>query len=226
MRNNIEHVRASGLRNFALKLGGLTQSLSDAFIIPTSVDSPVVYFLNPNGANRVVRLPELDAAGDEKLLIISNTVVSDTTVLSVQDADSVPLVDIPFSGTALFVGQREWKWLLGLSTGADPTGLSEQLREVTAAGAQVVTATEPGLIINKAVASPTPVTLPTVASRLGKPVRIVDWRGTVDFANPLTVTPAGGQNIANNPTWEFSELRSGGVILFPNTALSGWTIGA
>lgn len=76
----------------------------------------------------------------------------------------------------------------------DITGLAGVLRVVTGPGVVVVSSSEGGVAINKAVGAATAVTLPAAASRAGLPVTVKDMKGDAN-ANNITVTPAGGETI-------------------------------
>lgn len=224
MRNNAESYRSTDARQFGMRLGAMTLLLTSDFVFQDVKDVPVTHLFDPNGATRNVYLPPLGIGRGERFIVIANTGTVGT--LTVRDGLGNFLVSLPMSAIGLFFGGHiSWCWAVTLNAVSDLTGFTSELRQVTTAGAQVVSITEPGLIINKAVASATPVTLPLSASRIGRPIRLVDWRGNVDITNPLTVSLSGGEKIHNLTTWEFSSL-VGGVILFPNTALGGYTIGA
>lgn len=220
MRTNLEQSRITAARNFASRFGAMSMNLNDVFVIPPmQIESPVVYNLAPLGGNKIVKLPALV---EERFIVIANV---GPNVLDVQDASGLLLVSIPNKAVGMFFGgSTEWRWLLGTTSvvGIDFTGITEQLRIVTAAGPQVVGSTEAGLVIAKAVASPTPVQLPAVATRTGKPVRLVDWGGNSE----ITITPAAGEKIMNLSSWVIGAAGGGGTMLFPVPGLSGWTVGA
>ena len=220
MRTNLEEAQAYRLRHFATRRPGMFATLAGNFDIPNNAHE--VYMLDPGLSNKTVRLPALT---EELSVLIGN--IGATNSLTIFNALNVSQTTLGPGDVAYFFSTlSRWVWFKGNMNFTDITGFSEELRQVTAAGAQVVSASEPGLVINKAVASPTPVTLPLAASRSGRPIRFVDWRGNVDIANPVTLTPSGADKINNLSSWEASSLSSGGLILFPNTVLGGYTVGA
>lgn len=220
MRTNLEHARVSAARNFAPRFSAATIILQAPYTIPPlGFEGPVVYNFDTNNATRIVTLPPL---AEERFIVIANI---GTFALTVQDSQGLVLITVFDDMVGLFFGgSTKWRWILGSQkqSSGDPSGMSEQMRVVTAAGAQSVSSTEPGIIVAKSVASITPVQLPTVLSRAGKPVRLVDWIGNSD----IQITPAAGEKIMNLTSWTITASGSGGTILFPNVALAGWTIGA
>jgi hypothetical protein len=220
MHTNHEEGRLYRMRNFASKRPGLAATLTGTFDIP--VNAHEIYMFDAGLGSRTIRLPALT---EEMSIVIGN--IGAVNSLNVYNSANVFQVTLGVGDVAYFFSTlSRWVWFKGNMNFNDPTGFSEELRQITAAGAQVVSATEPGLVINKAVASATPVTLPLASARVGRPIRFVDWRGNVDIANPVTLTPSGADKINNLATWEASNLSSGGLILFPNTALGGYTVGA
>lgn len=212
MRTNIEAALLQNVRIMASRIANARFVLTGPFVIPE--EGPIVWALDPNGTDKDVYLPPLVA---ERFHIVSNVGVAGD--LSIHDSGGIALVDVPVGASMLFVGTRlEWVWLGGASS----SWLVEEVVQITGAGAYVVT-TEAKLVVNKAVASPTPITLPSVATRAGVPLSIYDWRGNVDIDNPILITPAGGQTINNLAAWEVS---SGGITLYPSVALNGWLVGA
>lgn len=220
MRSNLEDNNAFRLRHFATKRPSIQSVLVGTFIIP--VNGPEIYMFDAGSATRNIILPSLV---EEFSVLIANIGASNT--LDVYNSLNVLQTTVrPSEVKYFFSSSQRWVWLRGSFTDDDDaTGMTDELRQVTAAGAQVITAIEAGLVINKAVASTTPVALPTTASRLGKPIRLVDWGGNVSAANPVTVTPDGAEKIMNQANWVFEGLSFGGVLLFPHTGLGGWTIG-
>lgn len=220
MRTNLEEANAFRLRQFATKRPGVAATLTGTFNIPNNAHE--IYMFDAGSGAKTIRLPPLT---EELSVVIGN--IGAANVLNVYDAANVLQVILGLGDVAYFFSTlSRWIWFKGNMNFSDPTGFSEELRQVTAAGAQVVSASEAGLIINKAIASPTAVTLPLAANRAGRPIRFVDWRGNVDITNPVTLTPSGADKINNLSSWEASNLSSGGLILFPNTALGGYTVGA
>lgn len=223
MRTNLEDVRSFRMRHFATKRPTIEYNLTGVtFDIPTN--GPELYMFDAGGGNKNVRLPVLS---EEFSVLIANIGVANS--ISVFDSLNVLQTSLIVGDVKYFFsGKTRWVWLPGnfLVSSSDLTGFSEELRQVTAAGAQVISATETGIVVNKAVASPTPVTVPLSSTRFGRPIRFADWRGNVDIANPLTITPTGAEKIQNLASWEASSLSGGGLILFPHATLGGYTVGA
>lgn len=221
MRANLEDNRTYRLRSFAPKRPSVTLVLTGLFIIPR--DGPELYMLDAGASAKSVRLPALS---EEFSVLIAN--IGATYGISVYDASGVLQATCNVGEVKYFFAcQSRWVWLNGnYIVNGDVTGMTDELRVVTAAGVQTVGTVESGLILNKALASATTINLPSVNVRLGKPVRIIDWAGNVDINNPVTLVPNGAEKINNAATWEASNLSSGGIVLYPNTALGGWTVGA
>ncbi len=74
--------------------------------------------------------------------------------------------------------------------GAIQTGKG-QLTVITAAGTVTVSATQPGVAVNKTVGAATTVQLPPAAARNGLPVVVKDMKGDAN-ANTITVLPDAG----------------------------------
>lgn len=71
----------------------------------------------------------------------------------------------------------------------------------------------------------TVLTLPAVASRAGKALRLVDWStGVVNHT--ITLTPAGGQTIMQQALWGLLSTpdQLAGINLYPSIDLNGWAI--
>lgn len=215
MRTNLEGSLLQNVRHMSSRFSVGEFTLTGPFVIPE--DGPVIWALDAGGVSRDVYLPELEL---ERFHVIANKGV--TGVLAIHDADAVSLIDIqPNAAVMFFAGTSEWSWL----SGSDLTGFTSDVTVVTAAGTVTVTHDDTKIIINKAVASPTPINLPTVAGRNGKPLLISDWAGNVDIANPVTITPDGAETINNLASWEASSLSSGGITLYPSVTLNGWVVG-
>lgn len=216
MRANVEQSQIFDSRFISTKVASVTMRMTGDLILTNKATGILVFDLN--GVDRSLYLPALS---EERQYTVAN--IGTTGSLTVRDSGGTLVVVLPPGYIYLFFATASrWIYLGSFAGTADPTGVTEALRVVTAAGAQTVSATEPGLVINKGVASATPITLPTVASRNGKPVRIVDFGGTTSIANPVTITPAGVEKIMNQTGWELSS--PGNLRLCPQPALSGWTL--
>jgi hypothetical protein len=179
----------------------------------------------PSAGNRNVKLPALR---EEFSLLIAHVGTSNN--INVFDASNVFQTALGINDVKQFYsGNSRWVWLSGnfapSGGGGESTGLLDELRVVTVAGTQVLGPTEPGILINKPAPSQTPVTLPLSTARAGRPIRFADWSNTTSSLFPLIATPSGTERIMNLPEWRFEGLGFGGVMLFPNTTLGGYTIG-
>jgi hypothetical protein len=67
--------------------------------------------------------------------------------------------------------------------------------------------------------------LPTVLSRAGKALQIVDW-STAVVSHTVTLTPAGTDTIMKLPSWALLSTpdQLAGITLYPSTDLNGWVI--
>ena len=92
-------------------------------------------------------------------------------------------------------------------------------------GTIAVAADDATLAITGSALAATAVTLPTVASRDGLPLHIVDWSSSItDHA--ITITPNGAETIMRAATWVIysNASQNASVTLYPSTTLSGWYI--
>lgn len=214
MRNNVENANIFDSRFIATRLASLTFAMTGPITLTKL--SPGVLALDLSGTDRDLYLPILE----ERQYAIANVGV--TGNLSVRDNGGTLVAIVPAGYIYLFFATASrWIFLSSFTGAADPTGVTEALRIVTAAGAQVVTATEAGIVLNKAIASATPVTIPLSTSRNGKPIRIYDFAGTTNVANPITITPSGAEKINNAASWTVTQR---GVRLAPQPSLAGYTI--
>lgn len=109
--------------------------------------------------------------------------------------------------------------LVGIAGIAQPTP-----RIITAAGGVVVAAGDALIVLNKAAPSSTAVTLPTVASRNGLALQLLDWAGN---AGDITLTPNGAETIMGlaNATLKSQAKGLGSaaaITIYPSTDLNGW----
>lgn len=81
------------------------------------------------------------------------------------------------------------------------------------------------LAVQRVAPAATALTLPSVASRSGKALQIVDW-STAVAAHTLNVTPAGAETIMLKPSWQLLSTSDqlAGLTLFPSIDLNGWVI--
>jgi hypothetical protein len=92
----------------------------------------------------------------------------------------------------------------------------------TAAGAIAVALDTQVLIINKALASVTPITLPSALLRNNLPLEVYDWTG---LGGDMTFTPFGSEKINNLSSWIVGSGGAGlggSLLLRPNATISGW----
>lgn len=96
----------------------------------------------------------------------------------------------------------------------------------SAAGASNIVAPSTSIVaVQRAAPSTTVLTLPTLASRLGKALQVADWStGVVDHS--ILLNPVGGATIMRQPAWVLRSTpdQLAGVTLYPSTDLNGWII--
>ena len=95
---------------------------------------------------------------------------------------------------------------------------------VTTGSASVAAGTA-AVAVQRVAPATTALSLPTVASRDGLPLRIVDWSTSVtDHA--ITMTPNGTEKIMLAATWTINSnaAQLASVTLYPSTVLNGWYI--
>lgn len=95
---------------------------------------------------------------------------------------------------------------------------------VTGSSAAIVAGTA-AIAIQRTAPATTTLTLPTVASQDGIPLRIVDWSASVT-AHTITLTPNGAETIMKLSSWGISSnaAQLASLTLYPSTVLSGWYI--
>jgi hypothetical protein len=79
--------------------------------------------------------------------------------------------------------------------------------------------------VERTVPGATSLMLPTVLSRFGKPLQVVDWStGVVSHA--ISLLPSGGATIMRRSSWTLLSTpdQLAGVTLHPSTDLNGWVI--
>lgn len=214
MRANLENSLIYDSRFIATKLASQTWNMTGDLVLTSR--HPTVLVFDLQGIDRSLYLPTLE----ERQYSIANVGV--TGVLTVRNSFGVVQTTIPPGYIFTFFSTlTRWIWMGGFSGASDPTGVTDALRQITAAGTVTVSSTEAGVALLKSVASATPIALPTLASRNGKPIRIVDFNQTTSIANPITITPSGVEKIMNQASWEISG-GDRGVSLSPQSF--GWTI--
>lgn len=95
---------------------------------------------------------------------------------------------------------------------------------VTAAGLVTVGAQDGTIAIDKVAHSATPIQLPSVASRNGLALHIVDWTGS---NGDVTITPAGAEKIMGLASATLGSGVQGlgsaaAITLYPSVTLNGW----
>lgn len=108
-------------------------------------------------------------------------------------------------------------WATLLSTGG--------VFQSVAGAAGVVGANTSLLAIQRANPAATALTLPSVTTRFGKALQLVDW-STAVANHTVTITPAGAETIMLQPSWQIlsTAVQLAGVTLRPSTDLNGWVI--
>lgn len=99
---------------------------------------------------------------------------------------------------------------------------------VTTASSYTVT-TQVALLVNRtSPAGNTAITLPAVATRSGRPLRITDWStGIGASGHSIVITPNGTETIMRRSTWTLLSSADdylAHVTLWPSTSLGGWYI--
>lgn len=217
MRANLEDNLAKRLRHFSPRYETLTTVLSGSFIVPD--DGPVFNFLDPNGANRTVFLPELPDVGGFMYLISNQGLGFD---LEVVDADGVSIADLVPSQHGLFFGSpTEWAFIATISE-EQITFLGEFLAEPEIVTGDHSVTDEIVVAIQKDNPAATAIGLPLLASRNGKPVSIVDFSTNV-VDHTITITPADG-TILGQLTWTLvsNAANLAFATFWPSVALNGW----
>lgn len=93
------------------------------------------------------------------------------------------------------------------------------------AAAGVVAPTTTLLAVQRTAPANTALQLPSVLSRVRKPLHVVDWSDTV-VNHVLTLTPNGTEKIMKQAAWQVLSApdQLAGITLFPSTELNGWVI--
>lgn len=81
------------------------------------------------------------------------------------------------------------------------------------------------LAIQRAAPVVTVIALPSVASRNGKPLQIVDWStGVANHA--IALIPSAGNTVMRLPSWQLLSTpdQLAGITLYPAAELNGWVI--
>ena len=221
MRANLEDVLIRRARHNSPSFGTVSYELSGTFVLPAN--GPTFHFLDGGASDRTVYLPELMEAGGQQY-IIANTGSSNS--LNVVDADGVAVATLAFNDVGMFLSSAtDWKHIHHSDQviGAI-AGLFSTPRIVTGA-TFTVSSTEISIAINRSAPVTTDGTLPSVASRNGRPVRIVDYSTSVT-GHTITLTPNGAETIMRQATWTLvsNAASLAGVTLYPSTGLSGWYI--
>lgn len=86
-------------------------------------------------------------------------------------------------------------------------------------GNSLVVTTETYVVFNKAVAAASTITLPSVNTRAGAPLIVVDW---AQNAGDIVFTPAGGESIMGASTYRMGSGEQ--IKLTPSEDLLGWIV--
>lgn len=220
MRSNLENNLARQLRLFSPSHEILSATLSGSFIVPP--DGPTYLFLNPGGATRTVFLPDIPPQGG----LLYGVINIGSESLNVVDDLGVAIATVGAGQFGIFTCSfTAWSSLLGLlSTYNDLlASLLSQPRVVTADF--VVGSTDTTIAIERSAPTATAGTLPTVASRNGRPVSVVDWSTSIS-SHIITLTPNGAETIMRESTWTLASNGTdrASVTLWPSTTLNGWYI--
>lgn len=99
---------------------------------------------------------------------------------------------------------------------------SKNVQTITAAGSTTILSTTDLVIINKSVATVTPLQLGSVALRSNRQLWVHDYTG---IGGDITLTPFGSEKINSLSSWAVASGGAGmggGLMLQPVEALSGW----
>lgn len=218
-RINLENNLARQLRLLSPSHEVLETILSGSFVVPD--DGPMFLFLDGGLAARTVFLPEIPPQGG-LMYIVAN--IGATNVLDVVDDNGVAVASIVENQVGIFFcSYTEWGVVIGFPSAFNAfiDGLLSEPRVVT--GDFVVGAADVTIAIQKVAPAATGGTLPTVASRNGLPVSVVDWSSAV-VGHTITLTPNGAETIMGQATWTlFSNAANlASLTLWPSVTLNGW----
>jgi hypothetical protein len=161
--------------------------------------------------------------------------------IAIEQAAGVVTTSVDFSNltrdditdpTTLYVGAWDnvaklFKLVLGANLkGAkgDP-GVIGYPEPVVITGGYTVLTADQVIAIVRAAPSSTPLALPSVTVRNGRPLSITDWSTSV-VSHTITITPSGTEKIMNAATLTLVSTADSlaSVTLYPSTTLNGWYI--
>ncbi len=107
--------------------------------------------------------------------------------------------------------------------------LSPYVFQAVTSGIGVIAPATTLLAINRANPASTALTLPLLASRTGRPLRVADVSTGIAVEHDITLTPAAGDvgaTIMRQATWTLisSPAQLSGAMLYPSTDLNMWVI--
>lgn len=214
MRGNIEDARVWRALQVAPRYNNVTQVLTGDLIIEPEIGGGL-FFLDAGGSARNIYLPAILEGGGH-LVYVFNT---GDEILSVRDSVGVLLGTVVSEAAGLFVSDRV-SWTAISLTDA---GRLVPDQVITASGTVTVAATDRFILLNKAIQSNTPFTLPTLASRNYLSLVVWDYSGN---GGDLTFTPNGAEKINTLSSWVSSSRGPGysfRIELLPITGV-GWLI--
>lgn len=221
MRVNLEDNVARRIRLLSPTHEMVDTTLIGTFVIPD--DGPMFLFLNGGVADRLVFLPDIPPQGG-LMYIVAN--VGATNNLNVVDSDGLAIATVGVGQVGIFIcSQLEWVAFSSLG-GVGAALVDSLLDEPRVVAADfVVGNADTTIAVQKAAPAATAGTLPTVASRNGRPVSVVDW-STAVVDHTITLTPNGTETIMRQSTWTINSNAANlaSVTLWPSVALNGWYI--
>jgi hypothetical protein len=189
VRSNLENNLAYGLKQWGGQWAGVYATLDGAYTI--TPDRANVFFFDPDGSNKMVVLPEW---ANGRYLIIANTGVGGN--LDIHDHLGALIVTIEPTFTILLISAlSSWQTIGRPGTDSDVPefGASRTLTGAT----ETITSNERTVLVNRE-ANMT-INLPSVASRNGRLLRLID----ISVPSPdhtITLVPNGGDTIlGGNP---------------------------
>lgn len=218
MRTNLENNIARQLRLLSPSHEIVVATLAGSFIVPD--DGPSFLFLDAGGSARTVFLPEIPPQGG-LLYGVINTGAED---LNVVDDDGSAIATVEAGQFAIFVCSfTTWGSMIGMLSVQNDfiADLLSEPRVVT--GDFTVGADDTTIAVQRVAPAATAGTLPTVASRNGSPVSIVDM-STAIVDHIITLTPNGVETIMGEATWTLASNSAdrAAITLWPSTVLGGW----
>lgn len=221
MRNNLEDnlIRSPRIQSPSYVI--VEGQLSGAHIMLPG--SPRFNFFEPLIVTQNIYLPEIPPQGGLEHTIVNMS--ASVTLAVYNDVGVLQATVQPLQAINFISSFDEWTSFVGFPVAYNDliAGLLANPRVVT--GDFVVGAADLTIAVQRAAPVLTLGTLPAVATRLGKPVAIVDWSSAI-VGHEIRLTPNGAETIMQQATWSLwsNPGNLAGVTLWPSTTLGGWYI--